>query len=191
MDPVSGKHHIGSETGRLRLKTGRAGLGRKAGHDLTIEVTRWSADVVVDVADPGQSSVVATIEVDSLEVREGAGGLKPLTDDDRADIKRTMREKILHSAEHPRITFTSTEVAGAPHAFTVTGDLTIMGTTRPITIEAGLDGEGGVHGTATLVQSTWGIKPYKAFAGTLRLADEVHIELDATGLTGTGGAAAG
>lgn len=142
MDPASGKHGIGSDTGQLRIKTSRTGLGRKAGHDLTIEVTRWSGDVTVDVADPGRSSVVASIEVDSLEVREGAGGLKPLTDDDRADIKRTIREKILHTAEHPRITFTSTETAGTPHAFTVTGDLTIMGTTHPITLEAGLDAEG-------------------------------------------------
>ncbi|WP_328502789.1 YceI family protein [Streptomyces sp. NBC_00457] len=185
MDPASGKHGIGSDTGQLRIKTSRTGLGRKAGHDLTIEVTRWSGDVTVDVADPGRSSVVASIEVDSLEVREGVGGLKPLTDDDRADIKRTIREKILHTAEHPRITFTSTEIAGTPHAFTVTGDLTIMGTTHPITLEAGLDAEGGVHGAATVVQSTWGIKPYKAFAGALRLADEARIEFDLAPLTET------
>jgi polyisoprenoid-binding protein YceI len=167
----------------LRLKTSRTGLGRKAGHDLTIEVTRWSGDVVADASDPGRSSVTFTADVDSLEVLEGVGGLKALTDADRADIKQTIRDKILRPAEHPSITFTSTGVAGSPESFTVTGDLTIMGTTRPITLEARMDGDGRVRGAGTVVQSTWGIKPYSALAGALRLADEVRVEFDLAGLT--------
>lgn len=162
----------------MRLKTSRTGLGRKAGHDLTIEATRWSGDVTVDTADPTRSSVSVVIDVDSLEVREGVGGLKPITDADRADIKQTIRGKILRTGEHPSITFASTEVAGSPESFTVTGDLTIMGTTRPLTIQARLDDDGRVRGSGTVVQSTWGIKPHSAFAGTLRLADEVEIEFD-------------
>ncbi len=82
---------------------GRAGLGRRAGHDLTIEATRWQADVVVDTANPDRSSLTVTIETDSVEVRDGTGGLKQLTDADRADIKTTIGEKILLSAAHPAI----------------------------------------------------------------------------------------
>ncbi|WP_314178427.1 YceI family protein [Streptomyces winkii] len=182
MQPVGGTYRIGSDTGHLRIKTSRTGLGRKAGHDLTIEVTRWTGDVEVDAADLARSSVTVTAETGSLNVLEGVGGLKPLTDSDRADIKQTIAAKILRPAEHPAITFTSTGVAGSPESFTVTGDLTIMGATRPVTLEGRLDGDGHVRGSATVVQSTWGIKPYSAFAGALRLADEVVIEFDLTGL---------
>ncbi|WP_245694512.1 YceI family protein [Streptomyces abyssalis] len=162
----------------MRIKTTRTGLGRKAGHDLTIEAASWSGDVAVDPADPGRSSVTVTVDVASLEAVEGVGGLKALTDSDRADIKGTIRDKILRPGEHPTITFVSTVVAGSPESFTVTGDLTIMGTTRPITIEAGLGGDGRVRGAGTVVQSSWGIKPYSALAGALRLSDEVRVEFD-------------
>jgi polyisoprenoid-binding protein YceI len=182
MQPLGGTYRIGSETGHLRIKTSRTGLGRKAGHDLTIEVTRWSGDMKAYATDPGRSSVSVTAEVDSLEVREGVGGLKSLTDSDRAEIKQTIREKILHPAEHPSITFTSTEIAGTPESFTVTGNLTIMGTTRPVTFEGSQGSDGRVQGSATVVQSEWGIKPYSALAGALRLADEIRVEFELDGL---------
>lgn len=178
MESSDGTYRLGPETGRLLVKTNRTGLGRKAGHDLTIEVTRWFGEVVVDDPEHAPSSVSATIEVDSLEVREGVGGLKPLTDSDRAEIKKTMRQKILHPAEHPRIIFESTEVTGTPESFVTTGDLTIMDTTHPVTIHARVEDDGWVRGGTTIVQSRWGIKPYSAFFGALRLADEVQVEFE-------------
>jgi polyisoprenoid-binding protein YceI len=174
---TTGTYDLGPDSGRMLVRTSRSGLGRKAGHDLTIEVTRWSAQAVVDTAEPARSSVTAEIEVDSFEVREGTGGVKPLTDGDRVEIKKTMREKILHTAEHPVITFRSTSVAGSPEAFMVEGDLTIMGETRPVTIRGRVDGD-RLTGAATVVQSEWGIKPYSALFGALRLADPVEIAFD-------------
>jgi polyisoprenoid-binding protein YceI len=173
----AGSYRLGPQVGRLLLMTGRTGLGRRAGHDLTIEVTRWQADVVVSTADPGQSSVTVTIEADSVEVREGTGGLKPLTDADRADIKTTICEKILLTTGHPVITFSSSQVTGTPDAFQVSGDLTIMGQARPVTVHGGIDA-GRLRGHATVTQSRWGIKPYSAFAGALRLADDIQVEFD-------------
>jgi len=177
MTLATGNYSLGPQAGRLLLKTGRTGLGRRAGHDLTIEPTRWQADVAVNTADPGQSSVTLTIEVDSVEVREGAGGLKPLTDADRADIKTTICEKILLTAAHPVITFGSSQVTGTPEAFQISGDLTIMGQGRPVTVHGRIDG-GRLRGHATVSQSRWGIKPYSAFAGALRLADDIQVEFD-------------
>lgn len=163
---------IGPEAGRLLVRTGRSGLGAKAGHDLTIEATRWEG--TVDVA--GQS-VAVDVQVDGLEVREGAGGVKPLTDSDRADIKGTFTQKILRTAEHPTITFRSTRVEGAPDSFTVEGDLTIMGVAQPVTLQGAMN-DGRVRGSATVQQSRWGIKPYTAFFGALKLRDEVEVEFD-------------
>lgn len=177
MTQGNGSYRLGPRAGTLLLRTGRTGLGRRAGHDLTIEATRWEADAVVNAEDPSQSSVMLTIEVDSLEVREGTGGLKPLTDSDRADIKTTIGEKILRIADHPAITFSSSQVTGTGDAFQISGHLTIMGQARPVTVFGGIDA-GRIRGHATITQSQWGIKPYSAFAGALRLADNVTVEFD-------------
>jgi polyisoprenoid-binding protein YceI len=104
--------------------------------------------------------------------------VKPLTAADRAEIERDIREKILHTGRHPAITFRSTGIAGEPAAFRVDGELGIAGVTRPVTIEAGLAGD-RVRGSATIVQSQWGIRPYSAFFGALKLRDEVGVEFDA------------
>lgn len=173
-----GQYRLGPEQGKLLLKTSRTGLGRRAGHDLTIETTRWSADAVVNTADPEKSSVTVTVDAGSLEVREGTGGLKPLTDSDRAEIKRTICDKCLYTGEHPQITFTSAEVAGRPESFTITGNLTIMGKTQPVRVQASADGNGRIRGNATIAQSRWGIKPYSGFGGLLKVADEVQIQFD-------------
>jgi polyisoprenoid-binding protein YceI len=184
----AGTYSLGPANGQLILKTGRTGLGRRAGHDLTIEITQWEATATVDPADPAASSVTVTVDVDSFAVREGAGGVKPLTDGDRAEIKRTLQREILHTDRHPSITFQSTQVTGTPESFAIEGELTILDQTRPVTVrgsaqDGGADDGGGaeggagarLRGGATVVQSQFGIKPYSAFFGALKLADEVEI----------------
>lgn len=174
-----GSYRIGSQSGRLLVKTRRTGLGARAGHDLTIEATAWNGNVIVNLTDPAQTSVRVEVDVDSLVVREGTGGVKPLTDADRADIKRTIREKILRTAQHPTIEFRSTGISGSPESFTADGDLTIIGVARPVTVRGTVGDNGRVQGRATVVQTQWGIKPYSAFLGALKLADEVAVEVDA------------
>ncbi|MFF9127408.1 YceI family protein [Streptomyces sp. NPDC014889] len=178
-----GRHRFGPPAGRLLIKTSRAGLGRKAGHDLTIEATRWSGNTMVVASDPEKSSVTVTVETGSLTVLEGTGGLKPLTDADKEEIGRTLKgEGLLHTAQHPAITFRSTSITGTIESFEITGDLTIKRQTHPVTVHGGSDGDGMVCGWATVTQSTWGIKPYSAFLGALKLADDVRIEYAVTEL---------
>ena len=114
MGIADGSYALGPESGQLLIKTSRTGLGARAGHDLTIEVMRWRAEVTVDSADVARSSVSVEVDADSFEVRKGTGGVKPLTDGDRSEIKKTIREKILHTGQHPSVTFRSTRVAGRP-----------------------------------------------------------------------------
>lgn len=174
-----GTYVLGPADGRLLVRTGRSGLGRRAGHDLTIEATRWTAAVAVRDS-LAESSAEVTVEVDGLEVREGTGGVKPLTDQDRAEIGKTLRQ-ILDAGRHSEITFRADAVRSAGPADGVRGeiegDLTIMGRARPVRVRAVLEGD-RVHGDATVQQSKWGIKPYSAFFGALRLADEVEVAFD-------------
>ncbi len=91
------------------------------------------------------------VEADSSEVREGTGGVKPLTDADRAEIHKTLGE-ILHTAQHPTITFRSRRVEGSAGSFTVDGELTVMGVTRPVMVQDRVT-DGRVVGGASVVQS--------------------------------------
>lgn len=175
---LDGTHRLGPEAGQLLLRTSRTGLGSKAGHDLTIEITRWTAVALVSAASPANSSVTVDVDATSFAVRQGTGGVKPLTDGDRADIKRTITEKILHTAVHPAISFRSTRISGQPGAFTVEGDLTIVGVARPVIVQCAASADGRVRGTATVKQSDWGIRPYSAFLGALRLKDEVEVQIE-------------
>ncbi len=175
MGLADGSYTLGPDSGQLLIKTSRTGLGARAGHDLAIEVTRWQAEVTVDSADVARSSVNVEVDADSFEVRKGTGGVKPLTDADRAEIKKTIGEKILHTGLHPAITFRSTQVAGTPESFSIDGDLTITGRTQPVTVHGRLTDD-RVQGSAAVVQSRWGIRPYTAFFGALKLSDEVTVE---------------
>jgi polyisoprenoid-binding protein YceI len=173
---IAGAYRFGPELGRLLVHTTRTGLGAKAGHDLAIEVTRWHGRATVDPATPANSSVTVEVDADSFEVGEGTGGVKPLSDADRAQIHKTLKE-VLHTAQHPTITFRSRRVAGSATSFACDGELTIMGVTQPVTLQGRVT-DGRVVGGATVVQSRWGIRPYSAFFGALKLSDEVKVDFD-------------
>ena len=60
----------------------------------------------------------------------------------------------------------------------VSGELELVGRRHPVTFElTGADGR--VTGNTTLTQSDWGIKPYSALFGTLKVLDDVAVEVDA------------
>ena len=169
-----GSHKFGPDSATLLVRTSRKGAASRAGHDLVIEVTAWSATLEV-----GEDSAPTTLELDadagSLRVREGTGGVQKLGDDDKADIQKTIDEEVL--LREP-IRFRSTAIdAGDDGSVIVTGDLTLVGRTQPIEFGLRVDSEGGIAGTAVVKQSDWGIKPYSALFGALKVNDEVQLEL--------------
>ena len=180
MTPPTGRFRLGPPSTRLFVKTSRTGLGARAGHDLTIEATRWSGSVSVPGHDTADASVRVEVDAGSFTVREGAGGFMPLSDSDRTEIEETIRHKILFPDRYPAMTFESTSIRETGDELEIDGDLTIMGVTRPLTARARVGGEGTVRGRAAVAQTDWGIKPYSAFFGALRLADEVAVEIDGT-----------
>jgi polyisoprenoid-binding protein YceI len=178
---TSGNFRLGPDAGRVVIKTTRAGLAARAGHDLTIEVTRWSAQVQVPAEDdggPAAATVSADLDLGSLEVREGTGGALPLTDRDRREIKKQMGQ-ILGSAT---ATFASTRVipSGGGGGGAVEGTVTLNGKTQPVRLQVTAPGDGQYRGSATLSQTGFGIKPYSGFFGTLKLKDEVTLEFQLT-----------
>ncbi len=178
MAAITGTFRLGPDDGRVVLKTGRAGFAAKAGHDLTIEVTRWSAQVEVPDEDAGGvtvAKVTAELDLGSLEVREGTGGAKPLTDGDRRDIKKTL-SGILGDGT---ASFTSSKITrfGASGG-AIEGTVTFNGQSQPARLQVSEPGPGRYRGSATVLQTGFGIKPYTGFFGALKLKDEVTVEFE-------------
>jgi polyisoprenoid-binding protein YceI len=168
-----GTYKFGPNNGEMLVKIYREGMAKKVGHDLIIEVNSWDAEANI-AEDPEGSTFSGSADVNSFTVRQGVGGMKPLSDSDKADIKKNITQKILTT---PNISFKSTGVD--PSTNTVSGEMTIMGKTNPIDIKLSESG-GKVTANFTVVQSKWGIKPFQAMMGALKVRDAVEIEITAT-----------
>ena len=88
-----------------------------------------SGTVSLDAADPAKSSVELTIPVESVDTR---------------NEKRDQHLKspdFFNAAQFPTITFKSTKVEANGGIYKVTGDLTLHGVTKPLTVEFKKGGE--------------------------------------------------
>jgi polyisoprenoid-binding protein YceI len=96
--------------------------------------TEVSGEIRIDEANPDQSSATAELGVASINTGVGQ----------RDDHLRSA--DFLDAENFGQITFRSTKVQGAVDrvgdTFQLTGDLTIRGTTRPVTLEVTYDGRG-------------------------------------------------
>ncbi len=186
---AAGTYEFGPESGRVLIRTGREGLAARAGHDLTLEITDWLAQVTTsgeagglaqvttsgEAGGVAEATVTADLGLGSLAVREGTGGAKPLTDRDRREIQK-QAHKILGDAA--RAGFTSHEVALSPASSTdspaegvIAGTLTMHGVSRGVRLEVTSQGPGRYRGTTTIKQTDFGITPYSGFFGALKLRE--------------------
>jgi polyisoprenoid-binding protein YceI len=172
----TGRHALGPDDARLTVRTGRRGAAAKAGHDLLLEVTSWHATIEVP-DDPAQTTISVTADSRSFRVLEGTGGFQALGDDDKANIEQTLDDEVLKGGT---IEFHSSSVEPSADGgrVSVTGELELLGNRHPIGFEL-ITEDGQLTGAATVKQTDWGIKPYSALFGTLKVADEVLIEIDA------------
>jgi polyisoprenoid-binding protein YceI len=140
------------------------------------QFTKTTGTVKLDPADPARSSVEATIDATSIDTREPQrdGHLKS--------------PDFLDVAKYPTITFRSTKVAPAgPDRLAVTGDLTLHGVTRPVTLEVqtspevkGMFGETrrGFTAVGKIDRKDFGLTWNKAIEAGPVVGDEVTIALD-------------
>lgn len=171
----AGTYRLGPATGTLEVRTGRTGAAAKAGHNLVLHVTDWEATLVV----PGDGTA-GSLEVEadggSLRVIDGTGGVHALSDDDKAEIARTIDDEVLR---RERIRFRSTEVGAQDGALRVRGELTLHGTTAPLGFDVAVADGGQLRAVAVVRQTDWGMKPYSTLFGALKVVDEVEVRVDA------------
>lgn len=171
---VDGTYRLGPDTARLTVHTRKTGAASKAGHNLLIEVGEWSA-VLTLAAEPGETTLELSANPASLRVLEGSGGVQSLGEDDKAGIGQTIREEVLKGSP---IEFRSSSVARRDGGLHVDGELELFGKRRPASFELTLDAAGKLSGEAVVRHSDFGVKPYSALFGTLKVADEVRIAVE-------------
>jgi polyisoprenoid-binding protein YceI len=172
----AGIHELGPDTASLVVRTYREGLAAKAGHDLVIDVRQWGATLEVG-EDLSHSNLRLHADARSLCPREGLRGVKPLTDKDRAEVRKNIDERVL-GGEPISFRSSAVEPTGDGGRLSVRGELTIHGQSRPASFELSVGADGHVTGTARLVQSEWGIKPYRGLMGALKVRDSLEVVFD-------------
>jgi polyisoprenoid-binding protein YceI len=178
----AGRHQLSTDRGRIALRTFREGLASQAGHDLTIEASRWSGELTVS-DEQKLADLEVRIDMGALTVRAGSGGLKPLTDRDKREIAVTAR-KVLAADRNPEATFVAAKLdLGDQSDGVISGTFTLAGVSRPLQLRVSQTGPGTYRATTSVRQSEYGIKPYSGFLGALKVRDavDVEIEIDLTG----------
>ncbi len=157
--------------------TYRDGLLSRVGHDLKLAVQQFTVSVtpagVRAEFDPGSLRVISAM-------RHGAEDPTALSDRDRRQIDRHIAASVLRPVSHPRITFHG-ELAEQGEGLVVNGHLSLAGVTRPVT--AAVARHGARWNTRIrLDQTQFGIVPFSALLGTLRVQAAVDIKLDVPAL---------
>ena len=132
--------------------------------------------IALDEADLTKSEVDVTIDVNSIDTHE-------------AQRDAHLKSADFFDVEHfPAITFKSTRIVGDASAFNLTGDLTIHGVTREVTLEAVSEGRGkdpwggeraGFSAHTRIKRSDFGLTWNQLLeTGGFAVGDEVKIALD-------------
>ncbi len=158
---------------RLLVFTFREGVLAGMGHDLQL---RFGFSLTIN-----HGAFDLTVEMNTLQV-DGAvmhGALKPnvLSPRDGQKIRQTALNEVLHARRFPQAKVRGTLTTGTPGTWNVEGALELLGTQHPLPSARVLDDEHVLRFETTLIPSQWGIRPYRALAGALRVQDRVVVEL--------------
>jgi len=161
---------------------GKTGLFSGLAHDHEIGVKSFNGRVVVPEAGASGGSLEMDVDAPSLVVLD-----KKPSEDDKKKIFSSMHNEVLESAKFQKITFKSVSVGDVKktgndnYSLVVNGDLTLHGVTKRIAIPVAATitpQQLRATGKYTLKQSDFGIKPYSAAGGTIKVKDEVVVNFD-------------
>ena len=173
MKPVS----FDPSTAECLVFTYKAGLLSRVAHDLKLRVERF--EIAVD-----DQGIHARFDASSLRVvcarAGGKDDLRALSERDRREIEATIAQDVLDARRHPAIDFRSSTVAAtvAPAEMQIDGTLSIRGRERPLSLLARREGDRAVIETV-IHQPDFGIRPYTAMLGALRIKPDVAVTMTA------------
>src|SRR5581483_10349085 len=161
--------------GELLVCTGVAGRASKMGHRLTLAMRRWQA--TVQWSDGVPVAAQLTVDVDSLDVVHGEGGLTPLSGPEKI-LVRSNALRQLGARRFPQIRFEADSIERSQAGYCLAGSLQIRGKTRARVIDVRTEDLGDAWRLSTeavVRQSDFGVKPYSLMMGSLKVADDVTI----------------
>jgi polyisoprenoid-binding protein YceI len=144
--------------------TYKEGLLSAIAHDLELRVGRFTVEI-----DPAAPSLRARFDARTLAVQR-------VPERDKRTIEGHIADDVLHTKRHPEIVFASKQITRDGDRAEVRGELTLHGKTREITATAHKK-DGRWTAEVRLNQPDWGIKPFTAMLGTLRIRAHVDVRL--------------
>jgi polyisoprenoid-binding protein YceI len=166
---------LDASDGELLVHTGVTGRAAKMGHRLTIAMNAWRATVAWTDGEP--TDVALTVEVDSLHVRKGEGGLVPLSGPEKS-LARSHALKALDADRFPQIGFHAGDIEKTDDGYRLNGTLEIRGKRLPRVIDLrvkGRDGAWQLSCRSDVRQTEFGVKPYSMLMGSMKLVDAVTV----------------
>ena len=170
---------LDASDGELLVRTGVAGRAAKMGHRLTMAMRRWRATVQWSDDEPVAAEL--TVDVDSLEVVRGDGGLTPLSGPEKI-LVRGNALRSLNARRFPRIGFAAKTIEKTDDGYRLTGTVTIHGKPRTQVVDLRTDDLGDswrLCSETAIRQSDFGVKPYSQLLGSLKVADDVTVSFTA------------
>ena len=171
---------IDAARSQIRIEVGKTGMFGFAGHAHEVAATDVHGRVTLDPTDLQHASV--WLELPSVALRVTGKGESPA---DAADVQKVMAgNQVLDVVHFATIVFSSRRVLVTARAagtadVVIEGDMTLRGTTRPMTIRASvvLDAGGQLtaRGSFVLKQTDFGMVPVTAMGGTIRVKDELDV----------------
>lgn len=162
-----------AENTDCRVRTYVQGALSAMGHDLELRVGRLRIEV-----DDASGAIRATFDPSSLQVvgamKGGARDPGALGAADRRKIEANIRKDVLHPSKHPEIRFESSSVDAGSGVHHVRGELTLHGTTRTVAFDV-IEHPDRYEARVPLHQPDFGIRPYKAPLGVLKVKPEVLV----------------
>lgn len=163
-----------ASSARCEILTFKEGLLSAVAHDLCLRVGHFSLELRDD------ESIVATFDPRSLRVEHAMKDGRPapgtLSDKQKREIEGNIAKDVLHVRRHAEIAFRSSRVTGEGDERRVEGTLTLHGTERTIVAKAQRrDGRWSTE--VELHQPDYGIRPYSAMLGTLKIRPAVRVRL--------------
>jgi hypothetical protein len=154
----------------------REGILSAVGHDLKLRVTEFTL-----VGEREPLSIHAEFRADSLRVigafKNGAVNENEISAQDKQEIENNIARDVLETQKYPMISFYSTAIEKASdHQYRMSGRLELHGVTRMLncTVAQKL---GRAETSVSVHQSDFGIRPYRAFLGALRVKPDVRVEI--------------
>ena len=174
------RYRIDAAQSRFTVRAFAGGLLSALAHDHNIAIRDIGGEANFTYGTVEPASLRITIKADSLAV------IDKIKESDREKIETTMRNEVLEVAKHPEIIFKSNSVAATKtgdgqYQARISGDLTLHGVTRPLTIAAHLefgDKTFQATGAFALKQSSFEIKPVSVAGGTIKVKDELKFTFE-------------